>query len=215
MFVFRALGTADSAVSLPWTGQNQSSADWPDRFEFPEFGRHFDNIHSKAAHAVLKAAPNAAAIAGLSLRRLQGLDSGRQSRPIRCSQSQGTQKIGDRKPGCPAAGSCSGAAHPLDDHTAGVLRTAAAQLDLPMQRLFCSMAHPIKTIPGIGSITGPLTAAELADLRRFAGRRPLHALLVYAGMVLGCAKAANGAAKSRWVNAAASRVSGRLLAESF
>ena len=59
------------------------------------------------------------------------------------------------------------------------------------------MAHPIKTIPGIGSITGPLTAAELADLRRFAGRRPLHALLVYAGMVLGCAKAANGAAKSR------------------
>jgi hypothetical protein len=39
---------------------------------FPEFSRHFKNIHSKAAHTVLKAAPNGAAIAGLSLRRLQG-----------------------------------------------------------------------------------------------------------------------------------------------
>jgi hypothetical protein len=27
---------------------------------FPELSRHFDNLHSKAAHAVLKAAPNAA-----------------------------------------------------------------------------------------------------------------------------------------------------------
>jgi transposase len=44
------------------------------------------------------------------------------------------------------------------------------------------MTHPIKTIPGIGSITGPLIVAELGDLRRFAGRRPLHALLAYAGM---------------------------------
>ena len=44
------------------------------------------------------------------------------------------------------------------------------------------MAHPIKSIPGIGSITGPLIVAELGDLRRFAGRRPLHALLAYAGM---------------------------------
>lgn len=57
-----------------------------------------------------------------------------------------------------------------------------AQLDLHIQSLFCSMAHPIKTIPGIGSITGPLIVAELGDLRRFAGRRPLHALLAYAGM---------------------------------
>jgi transposase len=40
---------------------------------FPEFSRHFKNIHSQAAQAVLKAAPNAAAIGGLSLRRLQGL----------------------------------------------------------------------------------------------------------------------------------------------
>ena len=52
-----------------------------------------------------------------------------------------------------------------------------AQLDLHIQKLFSSMAHPIKTIPGIGLITGPLIAAELGDLRRFAGRRPLHALL--------------------------------------
>jgi transposase len=44
------------------------------------------------------------------------------------------------------------------------------------------MAHPIKSIPGIGSITGPLIMAELGDLRRFTSRRPLHALLAYAGM---------------------------------
>ncbi len=57
-----------------------------------------------------------------------------------------------------------------------------AELDLHIQRLFSRMEHPIKTIPGIGSITGPLIAAELGDLRRFAGRRPLHAILAYAGM---------------------------------
>ncbi|MBV8968719.1 MAG: transposase [Verrucomicrobia bacterium] len=59
------------------------------------------------------------------------------------------------------------------------------------------MEHPIKTIPGIGLVTGPLIAAELGDLRRFAGRRPLHALLAYAGMDPGSAKVANGAAKSK------------------
>jgi transposase len=47
-----------------------------------------------------------------------------------------------------------------------------AELDLHIRRLFSRMEHPIKTIPGIGSITGPLIAAELGDLRRFAGRRP-------------------------------------------
>lgn len=57
-----------------------------------------------------------------------------------------------------------------------------AQLDLHIQRLFSRLEHPIKTIPGIGSITGPLIAAELGDLRRFEGRRPLHAILAYAGM---------------------------------
>ena len=40
---------------------------------FPEFGRHFDNNRSQAARAVLKAAPSAAAIARLSLRRLGSL----------------------------------------------------------------------------------------------------------------------------------------------
>jgi len=47
---------------------------------------------------------------------------------------------------------------------------------------FSRMEHPIKSIAGIGSITGPLIAAELGDLRRFEGRRPVHAILGYAGM---------------------------------
>jgi transposase len=57
-----------------------------------------------------------------------------------------------------------------------------AELDVHIQRLFSHMEHPIKSIPGIGSITGPLIAAELGDLRRFEGPRPLHAILAYAGM---------------------------------
>jgi transposase len=55
-----------------------------------------------------------------------------------------------------------------------------SELDPHIQRLFRSMAHPIKTIPGIGPITGPLIVAELGDLRRFGGPRPIHALLAYA-----------------------------------
>ena len=51
-----------------------------------------------------------------------------------------------------------------------------------IQRLFSRMEHPIKTIPGIGLITGALIAAELGDPRRFVGRRPLHAILAYAAM---------------------------------
>ena len=40
---------------------------------FPDLSRHFDNLHSKASHAVLKAAPSAAAIGRLSVRRLASL----------------------------------------------------------------------------------------------------------------------------------------------
>ena len=72
-----------------------------------------------------------------------------------------------------------------------------ADLDLHIQRLLSRMEHPIKTIPGIGSITGALIAAELGDPRRFVGRRPLHAILAYAAMDPECAKVANGAAKSK------------------
>jgi transposase len=74
-----------------------------------------------------------------------------------------------------------------------------AELDLHIRRLFSRMEHPIKTIPGIGSITGPLIAAEVGDLRRLAGRRPLHAILAYAGMdprVRKSGQWSNGAAKS-------------------
>jgi hypothetical protein len=78
----------------------------------------------------------------------------------------------------------------------GFFQQRLAQLDLHFQRLFRSMAHPIKTIPGIGPITG--IVAELGNLRRFAGHRPLHALLAYAGMDPRVyAKAGNGAAKPK------------------
>jgi transposase len=149
---------------------------------FPEFSRHFDNIHSKAAQAVLKAAPNAAAIAGLSLRRLQGLltsaSRGRfgaaKAKPLRASA---TESLAARR---------RDPALDLLIHTMiaqlEFFEKQLAQLDLHIQKLFSSMAHPIKTIPGIGLITGPLIAAELGDLRRFASRRPLNALLAYAGM---------------------------------
>jgi transposase len=57
-----------------------------------------------------------------------------------------------------------------------------AELDLHIQGLFSRMEHAIKTMPGIGSIIGPLIAAELGDLQRFEGRRPLHAIVAYARM---------------------------------
>ena len=38
-----------------------------------------------------------------------------------------------------------------------------AELDTHIEKLFSHMEHPIKTIPGIGSITGPMIAAELGD----------------------------------------------------
>jgi transposase len=91
---------------------------------FPEFSRHFDDIHGKAAHAVLKAAPNAAAIAGLSLRRLHGLIAGASRGRFGVTKAKALKKFGYRKPGRRAAGSCSGAADPLDDRSTGVLRTA-------------------------------------------------------------------------------------------
>lgn len=149
---------------------------------FPEFGRHFDNNHSKAARAVLKAAPSAAAIARLSLRRLGSL---------LMSASHG--RLGTVKAEALRESAKQSLASRRQDPALDLLiRTMIAQLeffekqlaelDLHIQRLFSRMEHPIKTIPGIGSITGPLIAAELGDLRRFAGRRPLHAILAYAGM---------------------------------
>jgi transposase len=149
---------------------------------FPEFGLQFDNNHSKAAHAVLKAAPSAAAIARLSLRQLGSL---------LMSASHG--RLGTVKAEALRESAKQSLASRRQDPALDLLiRTMIAQLeffekqlaelDLHIQRLFSRMEHPIKTIPGIGSITGPLIAAELGDLRRFAGRRPLHAILAYAGM---------------------------------
>ena len=58
-----------------------------------------------------------------------------------------------------------------------------AELDVHIQKLFERMEHPIKSIPGIGSITGPLIAAELGDLRRFeVPPFDPSAILAYAGM---------------------------------
>jgi len=149
---------------------------------FPEFSRHFDNNHSKAAYAVLKVAPSAAAIARLSLRRLEGLLIGASRGRLGAGQAKALQESAKR----------SLAVHRQDPALDLLIRPMIAQLeffekqraelDAHIERLFSRMEHPIKTIPGIGSITGPLIAAELGDLRRFEGRRPLHALLAYAGM---------------------------------
>jgi transposase len=129
---------------------------------FPEFSRHFADIHSKAAHAVLKAAPNAAAIAGLSLRRLQGLLA---------TASRG--RVGAAKAKALKESATKSLAAGRRDPALGLLihsmiaqleffQQQLAQLDFHIQSLFCSMAHPIKSIPGIGSITGPLIMAEWA-----------------------------------------------------
>jgi transposase len=149
---------------------------------FPEFSRHFEDNHSKAAHAVLKAAPSAAAIARLSLRRLEGLLIGASRGRLGAQKAKALQESAKQ----------SLAGRRQDPALDLLIRTMIAQfeffekqlaeLDLHIQRLFSRLEHPIKTIPGIGSITGPLIAAELGDLRRFEGRLPLHAILAYAGM---------------------------------
>jgi transposase len=149
---------------------------------FPEFSRHFDDLHGKAAHALLKAAPNAAAIARLSLGRLQGLIAGASRGRFGVTKAKALKKSATES----LAARRRDPALDLLIHSMiaqlEFFEQQLAQLDLHIQRLFCSMAHPIKTIPGIGSITGPLIMAELGDLRRFTRRRPLHALLAYAGM---------------------------------
>ena len=149
---------------------------------FPEFSRHFENNHSKAAHAVLKAAPSAAAIARLSLRRIESLLIGASRGRLGAQKAKALRESAKQ----------SLSANREDPALNLLIRTMIAQLeffekqlaqlDLHIQRLFSRLEHPIKTIPGIGSITGPLIAAELGDLRRFEGRRPLHAILAYAGM---------------------------------
>ena len=137
---------------------------------FPEFGRHFDNNHGKAAHAVLKAAPSAAAIARLSVRRIEGVLIGASRGRLGAEKATALRESAKQ----------SLAARRQDPALDLLIRTMIAQLeffekqlaelDLHIQRLFSRMEHPIKTIPGIGSITGPLIAAELGDLRRFEGR---------------------------------------------
>ena len=149
---------------------------------FPEFSGHFENNHSKAAHAVLKAAPSAAGIARLSLRRLERLLIDASRGRLCADKAKALQDCAKK----------SLSASRKDPALDLLIRTMIAQLeffeeqlaelDVHIQRLFSRMEHPIKSIAGIGSITGPLIAAELGDLRRFEGRRPVHAILAYAGM---------------------------------
>ena len=149
---------------------------------FPEFSRHFDNNHSKAAHATFKAAPSAAAIARLSQRRLEGLLIGASRGRFGAEKAK---TLGESAKQSLVASRQDPALELLIRSMIAQLEffeKQLAELDVHIQRLFSHMEHPIKTIPGIGSITGPLIAAELGDLRRFEGRRPLHAILAYAGM---------------------------------
>jgi transposase len=149
---------------------------------FPELSRHFEDNHSKAAHAVLKVAPSAAAIARLPLRRLERLLLGASRGRLGAEKAKALRESAQKS----LAGGRQDTALDL------LVRTMIAQLeffegqlaelDAHIEKLFSHMEHPIKTIPGIGSITGPMIAAELGDLRRFEGRRPVHAILAYAGM---------------------------------
>jgi hypothetical protein len=72
-----------------------------------------------------------------------------------------------------------------------------AELYLHIQGLFSRMEHPIKTMPGIGSIIGPLIAAELAICSALkAGVRSMPSWPMPA-WTPGCARVTNGAAKSK------------------
>jgi len=131
---------------------------------------------------VLKAAPSAVAIGRLSLRRLEGLLIGASRGRLGAQKAKALRESATQS-------LAAGRQDPALDLLICTMITQLeffenqlAELDVHIQRLFSRMQHPIKTIPGIGSITGPLIAAELGDLRRFEGRRPLHAILAYAGM---------------------------------
>lgn len=131
---------------------------------------------------MLKAAPSAVAIGRLSLRRLEGLLIGASRGRLGAQKAKALRESATQS-------LAAGRQDPALDLLICTMITQLeffenqlAELDVHIQRLFSRMQHPIKTIPGIGSITGPLIAAELGDLRRFEGRRPLHAILAYAGM---------------------------------
>jgi Putative sugar-binding domain len=115
---------------------------------FPELSRHFDNLPSKAAHAVLKAAPNAAAIAGLSLRRLQGLLATARRGRFGAAKAKALKVSAKESLAARAPGSCSGSADPLDDRTAGILRTTARSTGLPYPEALLLHGSPDQIYPG-------------------------------------------------------------------
>jgi transposase len=92
---------------------------------FPEFSRHFDNNHSKAAYAVLKVAPSAAAIARLSLRRLEGLLIGASRGRLGAGQAKALQESAKRSLAVHRQDPALDLLIRKDDRAAGVLRKAA------------------------------------------------------------------------------------------
>jgi transposase len=147
---------------------------------FPEFCMFFSDHHGKAPVAVLRQAPSAKAVAGLSVRKLANILS-------KNSAGHHSLELARRLHG---AAESSIALSQHSDELASLIQamldhleffqTQIAQLDVQINQLFESIDSPIKEIPGIGVKTAPVIIAELGDLSRFTGG--YKKLLAFAGL---------------------------------
>jgi transposase len=148
---------------------------------FPEFSGLFSDPYGKTALAVLEAFPSARQLASVHLRRLTSLI---EKASHHCFGAKKARALRE-------AARDSTARHMEQPGEEYALQMMIAQLrffeqqisalEVEIAKLFASLEHPIKSIPGIGPTLAPVILSEYGDLTRFQGRRTAHRLLAYAG----------------------------------
>lgn len=147
---------------------------------FPEFAALFGDPYGKAPVAVLREAPSAKVLAGVSERKLSAI----------LSKNSGGRHGLDlaRKLRKAAQNSIAHAQHSqeLASIIRGMLDQLAffeeqiRQLETRIQEVFETIDNPIREIPGIGEKTAPVILSEFGDLSRFQGG--YKKLLAFAGL---------------------------------
>lgn len=147
---------------------------------FPEFASLFSDTYSKTGVALLRHAPTAKAMAELSTRKISSILSKHSAghhglETARKVQAAARESI--------AHGQHSNQIAFLIDSMLDQLEFFEKQikcLDQQINDIFETLDNPIKQIPGIGTITGPMIVAEFGELSRFHGG--YKKLLAFAGL---------------------------------
>jgi transposase len=149
---------------------------------FPEMEEAVSNLFGRTAFAMMKLDPSASGIAKMSQEKIgKTVDAASRGHAM----AGFVEKIRKLAKGSVCAGVVNQAACRCVRMMVVQIEFLQGQIDTlepEIAAFYETIELPLKTVPGIGKVTGPVIAAELGDLSRFAGPKMAKRILAYVGM---------------------------------